>query len=288
MFPNFLGLGAPRSGTTWLHQALASHPQIYVPTRRKEIKYFDRDYEKGEAWYESFFPDDNMETYAAVGEITPSYLDSEQAVARIAAATWVNKFLVVLRHPVQRLFSHYLWRQRHNAYQDSFEAYIGQFPKDVARSCYGRSLQRYLTRFKKKQFLVLVSEDMFSHPEQTCQSLAHFLGVSADGFSGLPTGRVNSSRVPRHHRIFRQVKKLDRMLRRHDLDHLANFLRDRLRLKALLNGRWKQTPTLDALTQTVLYDRYFRADVSQLQRTMAIDLSIWERMNDAASNPVPR
>jgi hypothetical protein len=50
----------------------------------------------------------------------------------------------------------------------------------------------------------------------------------------------------------------------------------------------KVRTTLDALTQTLLYDRYFRADVSQLQRTMAIDLSIWERMNDAASNPVPR
>ena len=40
-YPDFLGIGAPRSGTTWLWENLSKHPEIWMPTR-KEIHYFDR------------------------------------------------------------------------------------------------------------------------------------------------------------------------------------------------------------------------------------------------------
>ncbi len=40
MFPDFLGIGAQKAGTTWLHRNLQAHPQIYMP--RKEVHYFDR------------------------------------------------------------------------------------------------------------------------------------------------------------------------------------------------------------------------------------------------------
>jgi hypothetical protein len=41
MYPNFLGIGAQKSGTTWLHDNLARHPQVWLPPV-KEIHYFDR------------------------------------------------------------------------------------------------------------------------------------------------------------------------------------------------------------------------------------------------------
>jgi hypothetical protein len=40
MFPDFIGIGAQKAGTTWLHRNLQAHPQIFMP--RKEIHYFDR------------------------------------------------------------------------------------------------------------------------------------------------------------------------------------------------------------------------------------------------------
>ena len=39
--PDFLGIGAPRAGTTWLWTVLRQHPQIWMPPR-KELHYFDR------------------------------------------------------------------------------------------------------------------------------------------------------------------------------------------------------------------------------------------------------
>ena len=40
MFPDFLCIGAQRSGTTWLYQNLRRHPEIWMPPA-KEIHYFD-------------------------------------------------------------------------------------------------------------------------------------------------------------------------------------------------------------------------------------------------------
>jgi hypothetical protein len=40
VFPHFIGIGAQKAGTTWLHRNLQVHPQIFMP--RKEVHYFDR------------------------------------------------------------------------------------------------------------------------------------------------------------------------------------------------------------------------------------------------------
>ena len=40
MYPDFLGIGAQKSGTTWLHRNLQTNPQIWMP--RKEVHYFDK------------------------------------------------------------------------------------------------------------------------------------------------------------------------------------------------------------------------------------------------------
>ena len=37
--PTFLGIGVQRGGSTWLHTLLAGHPDVYMPTRRKEIRF---------------------------------------------------------------------------------------------------------------------------------------------------------------------------------------------------------------------------------------------------------
>lgn len=40
MYPDFIGIGAQKAGTTWLHRNIVGHPQIWIP--RKEVHYFDR------------------------------------------------------------------------------------------------------------------------------------------------------------------------------------------------------------------------------------------------------
>ncbi len=38
--PHFLGIGAPRAGTTWVYEVLARHPDVFMPPV-KEVHYFD-------------------------------------------------------------------------------------------------------------------------------------------------------------------------------------------------------------------------------------------------------
>lgn len=52
--PNFLHIGPDRAGTTWLHRALARHPQVFVPTA-KEVLFFDQHWERGLHWYERHY-----------------------------------------------------------------------------------------------------------------------------------------------------------------------------------------------------------------------------------------
>ena len=86
LLPTFLGIGAARSGSTWLHRLLLSHPDIYVPRQRKELSYFDHDYDRGLAYYEAFFPPANQSSvYRAIGEVTPTYLYCAECPERIAA-----------------------------------------------------------------------------------------------------------------------------------------------------------------------------------------------------------
>ena len=98
MLPNFLGIGVQRAATTWLHNCLDEHPQVFVP-KDKELHFFSSQFDRGLAWYESCFAAANGQM--AVGEITPTYLH-EAPIERIAATLPAARLFLVLREPVAR------------------------------------------------------------------------------------------------------------------------------------------------------------------------------------------
>ena len=109
--PDFIGIGASKCGTTWLHELLSQHPDVYMPTKRKEIDYFnfDENFEQGIEWYESFFPDaESAKQYKTIGEFTPRYLDnSGKCAQRIASMPSVEKLIIMVRNPIDRAYSQY-------------------------------------------------------------------------------------------------------------------------------------------------------------------------------------
>ena len=44
MGPDFICIGAPKAGTTWIYKHLAAHPDVWIPLV-KELHYFDRKFE---------------------------------------------------------------------------------------------------------------------------------------------------------------------------------------------------------------------------------------------------
>lgn len=102
--PDFVIIGAQRSGTTSLYRDLVSHPQVLAPLG-KELQFFTVYHRFGLRWYAGHFPAkaEGEQTF----EASPYYLYHPHAVDRAAAALPAARFVVMLRDPVERAWSHY-------------------------------------------------------------------------------------------------------------------------------------------------------------------------------------
>ncbi len=196
--PTYVGIGAQKCASTWLHRILAEHPQVAVPAE-KEIDFFSYRYDHGFQWYESCFAEAGPGSLAR-GEISPSYFCDPAAPARLARYAPDAKILLSLRDPVQRALSNHRHevREGHLAGADlSFEAGLANNPMYVEQGRYATHLKRWLQHFSREQVLVVLMEDVESDPAGVCRAVYGFLEVD-DGY--VPTGlreRYNRSFVSR-------------------------------------------------------------------------------------------
>ena len=103
--PDFIIIGAQRSGTTSLYNYLIEHQNI-KSTSQKEIHYFDNNYDKGLTWYSKKFPS-IRKGIEITGEASPYYIFHPHAVNRISKDFPNVKLIVLLRNPIERAYSHY-------------------------------------------------------------------------------------------------------------------------------------------------------------------------------------
>ena len=257
--PDFLGIGAARCGTSWLDSVLRSHAELYMPERRKEIHFFDLYYDRGLSWYEDFFQDGALRktqnqsenqsknqrdaqnqndypsgsfqstsadsnSYPKLGEITPEYLYYPEVPGRIQQHLPECKFLVMLRNPADRAYSHYGFLIRELDERRSFEALIDRAPEVFERGLYYQQLKRYLEIFPAENFLVLIFEEVMNNPDQALNQLSDFLGISASQFDSMAVSRkVNSSKQSRFPKLRLMARNLRDELRNRDLDWLWNL-----------------------------------------------------------------
>src|SRR5262249_59931642 len=123
-------------------------------SKTKEIHFFDNNFERGIGWYERFFPDRDQRPIA-VGEYTPHYLNRDDCIERIASTTNIERFVVALRHPVDRAVSHWRFRRQLDNYSGSFDAFLTDYPDAVRWGRYATHLQPWLDRFGPDAVLVL-------------------------------------------------------------------------------------------------------------------------------------
>lgn len=177
--PSFIGIGAQKCATTWIHTNLVPHPGLFVPTR-KELDFFSYNYLRGFAWYRHHF----AEAAGRVsGEISPSYLVEPAAPERVHAHDPRTRILVALRDPVERAFSNHVHEVRKGLYplaDTSFEAGLAENPMYLEQSRYGRHLERWFALFERQQILVLFQEEIAAEPERHLRRIYRFLGVRDD------------------------------------------------------------------------------------------------------------
>ena len=100
--PTFIGIGAMRTGTSFVYMCLQQHPDIHMSTP-KECNYFDKEPEYPLEQYNAKF----VTTKKFAGEISPTYLYIDGTAERIKEALGDVKIFVILRNPIDRAWSHY-------------------------------------------------------------------------------------------------------------------------------------------------------------------------------------
>ena len=201
--PQFLILGAQRSGTTTLYKWITQHPQI-LPGTEKEIHFFDRNYQNGVPWYRLHFPTRRkLSSDRITGEATPYYLFHPRVPGRIRHVVPDVKMIALLRNPVDRAVSHY-FREVHLGQEDRpieealrieesrLQPELEKMQKDEfyfsethhrksykTRGLYAEQLKRYFDLFERRQLLVLSSEEYFTDPAKALHVIFSFLEINA-------------------------------------------------------------------------------------------------------------
>ena len=270
--PTFVGIGVARGGTTWLHTLLSGHPDVYMPTRRKEVRFFDRNHDRGLDWYETFFcPPADAGRYAAIGEISPQYFYCDGCPERIAAELPAAKLLVMLRHPVDRAYFHYGFVVQRRNFRGSFEEFLALRPVMLDKGFYSRYLDRYLAHFARDRILALVFERAVRDNGTARRALSTFLGLPVDRFPS-SVGRVNASTVPRFGSLSNVAVTAGRRLRNTRLESVVDLAARHGVRGAITKGN--ALPRLNGDLRADLSERY-HVEFDELERRFGIDVSCW-------------
>ncbi len=188
--PDFLVVGAQKSGTTSLFLMLSRHPDLCLPAR-KEVQFFSSDalYPKGLDWYAETYFDGCAEGRLA-GEVSPQYLYSTEIARRVHAGLPEAKIIAILRAPIDRAYSQYLMSTRRGqedrpvAEAFAASAQIGEADTDTPESVryfqfsdYETVLSEYVRLYGRDRILVLFQEDLDRDPRGVLRRITDFLGV---------------------------------------------------------------------------------------------------------------
>ena len=297
--PNFLIIGAGKSGTTSLYHYLGQHPQVYV-SPVKEPKFFALEGEKPDfrgpgddqemmnrvannravtsiKEYQDLFR--GVRGEKAVGEASPIYLYSPEAPDRIKRHVPQAKLIAVLRDPAERAYSAFLhqvrngWeplthfsealRDEERRMQDNWH-HLFHYKH---RGFYHAQLSRYYERFGPEQIRVYLYEDLKADAAGVMRDLYGFLGVD-EGFAPDTSLKYNRAGVPRNGAARALVR---------NLNSLTPFLKGALPFgvrQRIKGGLFAEPPPLAAEVRRGLIEEY-REDVLRLQGLIGRDLSGW-------------
>lgn len=179
---DFIYIGGPRCGSTWLSAVLDDHPQIFIPPS-KEVHFFnDRmpynfeyKYPLGLDHYRSYFTD--AQTGQIVGDISPFYFLDPNAAWRIHRHVPNVKLICFLRDPVAMLHSLYLLLRQRERREASFAKEIAQNPSLIDLCRYDRLLQPFYDYFNHSQIRVYIYEEVFIDRVRAAREIYDFLGV---------------------------------------------------------------------------------------------------------------
>lgn len=198
--PNFIYIGPDKAGSSWLHDVLIEHPDIFM-TPAKDLYFFDRYFDKGIDWYANHFVKATDEKI--VGEVCQDYLFHPQAAERIDKVLETPRFMVTLRDPVDRAFSSYLYMLKMGQTPGTLGEALKGRPELIEHGRYGSGLDRFADRFGDDTIYVEVFDNLQADPRRFVADLLVWLDVAPFELSDellatrLPASKARSTLVAR-------------------------------------------------------------------------------------------
>lgn len=198
--PTFCIVGAMKCGSTTLYEYLCRHPSVFMPPR-KEPQFFSRDhiFAKGMSWYESLFAAAGPEQIS--GEASTCYSRwpvYAQAAERLSSALPHAKLVYLMRHPVDRLYSHYIHEMkdrfcRSGGRVTAFEQFVEDDLEGRCAGQYFTQIRHMLTYFPASQLWPILFEDLCDSPCAVLAQVQRFLGIEVIDLVGQGSIQANST-----------------------------------------------------------------------------------------------
>lgn len=287
--PNFVVIGAPKSGTTSLYHYFRQHPDIYLP-KVKELHYFSFP----ELGMDSMGPDDSVvrdglcqtwEQYmnqyqevgnqSAIGDISPSYLYYSSSANKIKEKLGAVKIIAIIRNPIDKAFSQYMHMIREGletlTFSDALAAEAirreqswGDIWRYAESSLYAERLKKFIEVFGKENVKVVFFEDFTRNTPTVLTELLSFIGV--DPSVEINTNeKFNRTGVQKNEVISKMMRNPSRLKTMVKLVIPAN-LRFRLR-NWIINSNTGDKPELPPELRSHLLN-YFQEDISSVERLL--------------------
>ena len=282
MKPNFFIAGTAKSGTTSLYQYLAQHPQVGMSSV-KEPNFFTTwepdDLDSLERYYHLF---DNTSGALAIGEAS-GYFTQNGAIQRIYRVLPESRFVVVLRDPSDRLFSHFIFHVQigkinHKTYkmicldEKELASYMLTRPQSTI-GLYYRHVKKFLDVFGRDHLKIVWYEDFCSEPLCAVDDVFGFIGVDPTfkpdlsmihNKTGLPVNRfanhIDSFLRPSHHVIKSALRRVPQKMKE--------------KARRIIDSSFYDKPAMDPALRSRLVD-FYRDDINKLERLVEKDLSHW-------------
>jgi hypothetical protein len=299
LLPNFLILGAAKSGTTSLYRYLKQHPEIFLADKKETNFFACKNLKLQDFRWEGRSPDfflssiTILEEYqsifkkaskqVAVGEVSTGYLYSRAAPEHIRKFNPQVKLIAILRNPIERAYSHYLQlrREQREPLENFTQALLAEllrihnnyvwdyFYKD--QGYYFQQLQRYYALFPTEQIRVYFYEELESDVSKLVSDLFSFIGVTKD-FPLDTSFKFNTGGIPIHPWFGRLISSNNRI--RTSIKYLLSPKKRQEFKKLYLKLFFRPAPPLPDSAYELLRDAY-QDDISKLQELFRRDLSTW-------------
>lgn len=300
--PNFLIIGAAKSGTTSLHEYLSQHPEVFMSSP-KEPHYFADIPKNTKGGYYGANVFQNFDEYKQIFENSCSCkIIGESSVTTLYYPNAIDKaveilgskikVLIILRNPVDRAYSNYMHHVRDMNEPLSFEEALAAENKRKEENfwwgyqlksagLYAKQIRHIYKFLPKENVKILLFEEFKKDIPHFMKEICEFVNISKEfkfniSFVSNKSGRPNNNRLlVRLYNVFKNPESnFLSFLKRNSPSNLKRSVQNIFKSKIIEKNLVQEK--MNELTREKLLT-YYKKDISDLEKILNRNLNIWKK-----------